>query len=152
MHRVLIRPVAVIVFCAALVTSSVVLHAHAISQFCGYWEGYLFEPNDLWCFDDGGFYTWTWSGGYDIAAVEPEEQRLWLATDICDDLVFSCWDACESDDFKTLRAQYYTDQTWGQCTYSAGCVESWGTPSCQQGSTGTFSCSCGSINLCMPCG
>jgi hypothetical protein len=150
MHRPIVRPLAVILFCALVVTSSVRLQAHAMSEFCYWWDAGLAEPDDLWCFDASGVYTWGWNGGYDISNT-PEEDRLMLAADICDDLTYSCWDTCESQAFRSVRAGFYSDQTGGQCTYTWECVMSWGNASCQQGSSGGFSCSCGSVNTCAPC-
>ena len=146
MRRHTLRPLGIIALAVVIMSSGVVLRANALSDFCNYWSATIFPPDDFWCLSN---HSYSWYGGYDISSYGDDAPMQ--ASFICDDLIFSCWELCDSSAYRSSRAQYYSDQTGGQCSYAVECVDTWAGVSCQQSNMGTFLCSCNSMNLCMPC-
>lgn len=146
----ILRPVAVIVLSlaiAGLSTSVVRASNSSMDWFCYWWNVSLEPPSYLWCSAD--HWNWKWNGEYDVSSTwDP----LGYATDICNDLFYSCWDTCESKEFQEAALAKVNDAAY-PCTYDLSCIETWGNPSCQQAETGpgTFSCSCQYFNVCAPC-
>ena len=147
MQWTLRKSAAVILFSLLITASSIGVKAHAIGDFCYWWNVGTQAPDSFGCLTTG---TWSWQGAYDFSS-QGEEDALEQATYLCDDLIYSCWAVCESQSYRQARADYYTDQTGGQCSYGYQCVEGFANLSCQQAQAGTFSCSCSSFNFCPPC-
>lgn len=144
------RSVAVVALSTALLalcTTAVRGYETAFDAVCGQWESSLESPDFLWC-QGGTWNDWSWNGEYDISSYGEEAPTY--AAYLCDDVTFSCWDTCESSEY---RARALTRVNWESypCTYDDSCIATWGSPSCQMGSTGTFSCSCTYFNTCTPC-
>jgi hypothetical protein len=141
------RPLTVIATSLVIVAFSVVVvNASAMSTFCSQWHNSLEPTHNFWC----DAFEWTWNGGYDITGMG-QETGLETAAEICSDLTYSCWETCESLEYRQWALQRVNDAAWPNCEYGIGCITSWGNPSCQQGLTGSFSCTCSYFNVCGAC-
>lgn len=146
--RSAIRSVTTIAVCLMILGASVTLRASSMSSFCSYWSN-AFSGSDNWAFCQSNW-DWQWTGGYSFHDM-PENEALSQANSLCNDLVFSCWETCGSQAFREAKAQQWTDATGGQCSYHYSCAEPFTSPSCQQGISGSFSCSCSALNVCGSC-
>jgi hypothetical protein len=109
----------------------------------------LLQPPDEFGCAGGTAFNWAWNGEYDISSMG--EDAPTFAAGICDDLIYSCWDTCDSTAFKAWAVNRVNEQVFPTCQYEIECIEGWANPSCQQGETGSFTCSCQYMNVCAPC-
>jgi hypothetical protein len=140
------RAISTLVLSVLIVAASaVVIKANEMNEFCSNWNDSLTEPDDFWCSVDP--YYWAWGGGYNISSMPPAE-ALSFAASLCDDLTYSCWDTCESSDYRWAMLAQVNQAAWPNCEYSVDCIMSWGNPSCQQSeTTGSFGCTCQFMNV-----
>lgn len=138
-----------ILLAVAVFTVSVhTVHAwnHQMHRFCSSWPDMYYGTNWVNCNSSG---SWgPWGGSYSFTDME-ESQALSLAADLCMDHTWSCWDTCGSTAYKVYLSGQHSTST---CVYSVDCYDTWSSAnSCSQGTTGSFSCSCMYVNMCMPC-
>jgi hypothetical protein len=138
------RQIGVIVICMAIVGSTVTLRAvTAMYTFCQTWDASNPPPDDFWCW----YGDWSWTGGYEFNSVG-EQEALSRASQLCSAETSACWDTCDSNEYRSHKAWEWSG---GSCTYDVSCVQSSANPSCSQGVSGSFSCTCFALNICAPC-
>jgi hypothetical protein len=147
-----IRSLAAIVV-AAVVTafSVVVIRASEVDDTCSYWsDQYHDTTNNIWagCHSTG---YWQWSANWDFTGMNDPDTELATSDDFCNDFVNSCWDDCDSEDYRYWALYTYYNDAYGGCQYSVGCIEGIGNASCPDAYSGSGSCSCMAFNNCPPC-
>ena len=135
-------------FVAGWVTcaSIAIIHATAIDDSCSYWTAayHDVEGHEYVSCQSG---VWQWSGSWDFSGMD-NDQALSTSNAFCNDWVNSCWNACNSSDYKDYLAW---NASGGSCTYSSSCFEGIGNASCAEQVSGTASCGCMGFNQCTPC-
>lgn len=138
-----VRALATILFCLGIFVASSSVARATMSSACYWWDVNTTLPDWFYC--QVGPTNWSWTGQYDISSYGEEAPSM--AAYICDDIIFGCYESCESEDFKQYLSWMNSGGPCGE--WPEWCWITWGNPSCQQGATGSFSCTCGYFNQCI---
>jgi hypothetical protein len=119
-----------------------------MDNFCSEYEYRYYGADYVYCYVGGNFGPWT--GGYAFPTMN-EQDALGVASELCWEQFQACNDTCYSQEYAEYKAAEWTWASGGTCQYDPSCVGAFSYPSCQTGTSGSFSCVCSAINLCMPC-
>ena|SRR5215471_7052996 len=136
-----------VIFASVVITllSIAVVRGNPLSAVCADWNnGHHTSPgDDVWC--QTGSNPWQMYGGYDFSSME-ENDALNESTALCDDWDGGC--SCDGVEFK----QWAVDQENSpDCTYDISCIETSTYLTCDQAISGSMTCNCDYMNVCMPC-